>query len=324
MSRTPSSKDLSLKWLELFQTCARQGSLQATARETGLSISTVSHHLRSLEDHLGINLFDHTRRPMVLTPKGHIFLRNIDDALLAIRKAKAEASAGNITEASYLRVGSIADLDSDITPELAVFLSKKMPGCNFLYHSGSSSNIIEMLHNRQLDLGISVRPTSHLRDLQDRPLFRDPFVVVMPAQTEFSLSDVISGTAKLPFLQFSSELLIAQQIKAQLSRLGVSLPHQFECGNNQTLMAMVASGAGWTITTPLLFSRARRFQPKLQMHKFPGKSFSRTLALITTPDCSQSVVDLVEGQLRTLIQDHVVAPYSISTPWLRDLAKLID
>jgi len=73
-----------------------------------------------------------------------------------------------------------------------------------------------------------------------------------------------------------------------------------------------------------LFSRARRFQPKLQMHRFPGKSFSRTLALITTPDCSQSVVDLVEGQLRTLIQDHVVAPYSISTPWLRDLAKLID
>ena len=94
-------KDLSLKWLELFQICARKGSLQDTAAETGLSISTVSHHLKSLEDHLGIALFDHSRRPMVLTPKGHVFLRNIDDALLAIRKAQAEASSGNLTEARY-------------------------------------------------------------------------------------------------------------------------------------------------------------------------------------------------------------------------------
>ena len=324
MPRPPTSKDLSLKWLELFQTCARKGSLQATARETGLSISTVSHHLRSLEEHLGIDLFDHTRRPLVLTTKGHVFLRNIDDALLSIRKAKAEASAGNITEASFLRVGSIEDLDSDITPELAVSLSRKMPGCDFLYHTGTSGNITQMLHNRQLDLGISIRPSEHLGDLQDRPLFRDPFVVVLPTQTDFSISDVLAGTGELPFLQFSSELIIAQQIKAQLSRLGLTLPNRFECGNSQTLMAMVASGAGWTITTPLLFSHALRFQSKLQMHKFPGKSFSRTLALITTPDCSRSVVDLVEGQLRTLIQDHVIAPLSATTPWLRGQVMLID
>ncbi|MDO6592132.1 LysR family transcriptional regulator [Loktanella sp. D2R18] len=324
MSRPPTSKDLSLKWLELFQTCARKGSLQATARETGLSISTVSHHLRSLEGHLGIDLFDHTRRPMVLTPKGHVFLRNIDDALLSIRKAKAEASSGNITEASYLRVGSIEDLDSDIAPELAVFLSRRMPGCDFLYHTGTSGNITEMLHNRQLDIGISIRPSEHLGDLQDRPLFRDPFVVVLPAHAEFSVSEVLAGTGTFPFLQFSSELIIAQQIKSQLSRLGVTLPNRFECGNHQTLMAMVASGAGWTITTPLLFARARQFQPKLRMYKFPGKSFSRTLSLITTPDCSRSVVDLVEGQLRTLIQGHVIAPFSVTTPWLRDQVLLID
>ncbi|MFK7836135.1 MAG: hypothetical protein AB8B60_07935 [Sulfitobacter sp.] len=61
-------------------------------------------------------------------------------------------------------------------------------------------------------------------------------------------------------------------------------------------MAMVAAGAGWTITTPLLFSRARRFQPKLQMHPFPGKSFEQTLSLITSPDCASSVIDLINDK----------------------------
>lgn len=74
--------------------CAEKGSLLAASQDTGLSISTVSHHLRSLEDHLGLELFNRDRRPMMLTPKGRAFLRNIDPALLAIRKAKAEASAG--------------------------------------------------------------------------------------------------------------------------------------------------------------------------------------------------------------------------------------
>jgi DNA-binding transcriptional LysR family regulator len=138
MATASSNKDLSLKWLELFQTYARTSSLQATANETGLSISTVSHHLRNLEEHLGVDLFDHTRRPMVLTPTGRNFLRNIAQAMQAIRKATAEASAGNVADASYLRIGTIEDLDSDVTPELAVYLSQKLPDCNFLYHTGTS------------------------------------------------------------------------------------------------------------------------------------------------------------------------------------------
>jgi DNA-binding transcriptional LysR family regulator len=44
-------------------------------REAGLSISTVSHHLRSLEAQLGVTLLNHARRPMTLTPVGAVFLK---------------------------------------------------------------------------------------------------------------------------------------------------------------------------------------------------------------------------------------------------------
>lgn len=323
MTRHSSSKDLSLKGLELFQICAQKGSLQAASKETGLTISTVSHHLRKLEDHLGVELFNHARRPMVLTPKGSAFLRNIDEALYAIRKAKAEASAGSITEASYLRFGSIEDFDSDIVPDLAVYLSQNMMACDFMYLTDSSHSIIEMLRNRELDLGITTTPSERMRDLQDRPLLSDPFVVVLPRVNEQSLADIVEGRAKLPFLRFSSNLIISRQIESQLRRVGLPTLHKFECSSNQTLMAMVAAGAGWTITTPLLFSRAKRFQSKLKMHRFPGKSFSRTLAVVATPDCSRSIIDLVDRKMRRLIQDHAISSFHESDPWLRDSFKLI-
>ena len=322
--RQSARQDLSLKWLELFQICARKGSLRAASEESGLTISTISHHIRKLEDHLGVDLFNHSRRPMVLTPKGRVFLRNIDDALLSIRKAKAEASAGNISEASYLRLGTIEDFDSDITPELAVFLSEAMPSCDFVYLTDSSHAVIEMLRNRQLDLGITATPGEKLGELQDRPLLRDPFVVVLPRHCEQSLSDIVENRTNLPFLRFSSNLMIARQIESQLRRIGVKSPHAFECSNSQTLMAMVAAGAGWTITTPLLFSRAKRFQPRLKMHRFPGKRFARTLALVATPDCSRSMIELVDNKIRGLIDDHAISPTHRSTPWLADSFMLLS
>ncbi|NOD77682.1 MULTISPECIES: LysR family transcriptional regulator [unclassified Ruegeria] len=323
MRRQSAVKDLSLRWLELFQICAHKGSLQAAAKETGLTISTVSHHLRNLEDHLGVELFNHSRRPMVLTPKGEVFLRNIDQALYAIRKAKAEASAGSIAEASLLRVGSVEDFDSDIMPELAVFLSQHMPSCNFMYLTDSSHTIADMLRDRHLDLGITTSSNERMRDLQERPLLRDPFVVVLPRGCDAAVDKIVKGQTTLPFLRFSGNLIIARQIESQMRRLGLSPASNFECSNNQTLMAMVAAGAGWTITTPLLFSRAKRFQKKLSMHRFPGKSFSRSLSIVATPDCSRSLLELVDGKMRALITEHAISRQTQSRAWLAESFRLI-
>lgn len=323
MSRHAKSRDLKLNWLQLFQICAERGSLRAAATETGLTVSTVSHHLRALEDHLGIELFNHGRRPMVLTPKGQVFLRNIDGALHAIRKAEAEASAGTASDAGYLRIGSIEDLDSDIIPELAVFLSNRLPRCDFLFHNGVSAAIVDQLRDRQLDLGITASPEERLRDLQDLPLLRDPFVVVLRVGEDHALRDVVEGRSPLPFLRFAGNLMISRQIEGQLKRLRWATSHRFECSNNQTLMAMVAAGAGWTITTPLLFARARRFRSQLRMHPFPGKSFARTLSLLATPDCADPIVDMVDARVRKLICEHAITPMLASTPWLADRFVLL-
>lgn len=67
----PSFRTLSDR-ASLFQLLAKSGSVQKVASDTGLSISTVSHHLKNLEDNIGVGLIDHSRRPMILTPSGSI------------------------------------------------------------------------------------------------------------------------------------------------------------------------------------------------------------------------------------------------------------
>lgn len=324
MVTSTSRRDLSFKWLELFQICASKGSLQAAADETGLSVSTVSHHLKNLEENLGVDLFDHTRRPMLLTPTGRNFLRKIDNALHEIRAAKAEATSGNIENASYLRVGLIEDFDSDIAPQLAVYLSKQMPQCDFSYLTDSSHLIIGMLRKKELDLGVVAYSSENLFDLHDQPFLRDPFLLIKPKGHALNEAQLTKGTANLPFLRFSNSLFISRQIESHLRRLSISLPNHFECANSDMLMAMVAAGAGWSITTALLYSHGKQFHDQIEVHRFPGKSFARTLSIVSTPDCSRAVLTKVRNKFTELLEETSLPALHQQLPWLQDSFTLID
>jgi LysR family transcriptional regulator, transcriptional activator for dmlA len=60
--------------LAFFQHLARAGSLTATARELGLSLSAVSKRLKQLEACLGVELAARTTRRLTLTPEGERYL----------------------------------------------------------------------------------------------------------------------------------------------------------------------------------------------------------------------------------------------------------
>ena len=110
--------NLSLRGLEIFQLVARSGSVRKVAAETGLSVSTVSHHLRGVEDSLGVDLLDHSRRPMVLTPAGNVFARYVDEGLRAIRCGEIVLSEGDLAELGDLRLETGCDFDSRVAPDL--------------------------------------------------------------------------------------------------------------------------------------------------------------------------------------------------------------
>lgn len=314
--------DLSLKWLEVFQFTATLGSIQLVAQETGLSISTVSHHLRSLEDRLGVELLDHSRRPMVLTPAGSIFLKHIDEALTLIRKGQTALVSGNILEAQKLRLGLIEDFDSDIAPELAVYLASGMPNCDFIHRTCASHEILELLRQRRIDLGVANRPRERALDLLETPFLRDPFVLATPINAPNSPKEFLAGKSKLPFLRYCTSQHISSQIDAQMRRLRISLPNRFEVESNQTMMAMIAAGSGWAITTPVSYMRARRFHSKVQLHPFPGKGFAREISILATPDCAEATQFYLSNILQSLVQKRVLQPAIEAMPWLNGMFRL--
>jgi DNA-binding transcriptional LysR family regulator len=314
---------LSLRGLEVFQLTAGQGSVQAAARETGLSTSTVSHHLRSLEDQLGVALLDHGRRPMTLTPAGAVFLKNIDEALNLIRKAHAEVTLGNMTDARNLRLGQIEDFDSDIGPELAVLLANGMPKCDFAHYTRFSSEIFDMLHAQKLDIGIASHPSNGTSQLKEFPMLRDPFVLAIPGNCTTRPEEFLTGSGGLPMLRYARDQQIRKQIDAQLRRLKIDLPVRFEVESNQMMMAMIAAGSGWAVTTPTCYFRARRFHGQVRLHPFPAKGFARHLSLFAREECADEVIGTINSAMRNLIEMRLIHPAIEATPWLSDELYLL-
>ena len=319
-------KDLTLKGLEVFRAVARTGSIQAVAAETGQSISTISHHLKSLEHQLGVGLIDHGRRPMVLTPAGAVFLQHVEEGLRIIRRGEVELTSGSLREVRNLRLGLVDDFDGDIAPELAQMLAQLMPKCIFRHKTRASHEIHALLAEHRLDVAVAARPASELPGIVEYPLMRDPFVVAVPASSPHSAEDLIAGRGNLPFLRYPKSQMIGSQIETNLRRRRLSFERRYELESNQMLLAMVAGGAGWAITTAVSFMRAKRLHQDISLQPFPGASgsFDRSLSLFTSEVYAQSVPQTIFTILHSLIGRRIVEPAIAEMPWLASALIMIN
>jgi DNA-binding transcriptional LysR family regulator len=307
-----------IKGLELFQLVAQLGSVQKAAAESGLSSSTISHHLQQLQTALGVQLLDATHRPITLTSAGVVFLRSVDDALQILRGAETEAKSGQLTNARLLRLALVEDFDSEIGLALSRVLADAMPECEITLLTRASHDILDLLRKGHIDVGVGMEPKSDLSDIVTLPLLRDPFVLALPKGADVYPQDVLKGQTGLPFLRYSQAQFMGSQIEAQLRRLRIKLPKRFEIESNHTLLGTVADGKGWTITTPASYVRAKRFQDQITLHPFPGKGFARTMSVMTTQTYTAEVAQMIAAHLKQLVSKYSVGPALAQLPWLED------
>lgn len=106
--------------IRAFEAAARHCSLRLASEELYLSISAVSHQVRSLEQFLGVPLFNRAHNALELTPAGHGYMQVLAEALDLIASATARTEAmRDTTSISINLFPSLAVLW--LMPRLATF-----------------------------------------------------------------------------------------------------------------------------------------------------------------------------------------------------------
>jgi DNA-binding transcriptional LysR family regulator len=309
-------KGVTLRGLEVFETFAQTGSVATTAAQLGLSAPAVSQHLRNLSTALGVELVDHSRRPMALTPAGRMFVVRATAALETLRAGQRGLSMLDLSGLAALDIGVIEDFENEVTPQLATDLAEAMSQCAFRLVTGASHALHARIARRELDIVICAAATPDPTGTLIYPLIDDPYVLAVPNGTDISAG--LGGLSHLTFLRRDPEQVMGQQIGRYLTEVGLTPPQRFEMDSNQSISALVASGAGWTITTALSLVRAGRFAGAIEAHPLPGPAMVRRIVLYATDDWTGSIPDLIAERARDLIEDHFAGPARVRMPWLGD------
>jgi len=110
---------LSLSALRAFDAAAQKGSFRAAAEAISVTPTAISHHIRGLEDHLGLKLFDRSGRNVALTEDGKRLADTtakafgmLDETVSALQRSSRQVvrlAAGPIFTARWL-MPRISDL----------------------------------------------------------------------------------------------------------------------------------------------------------------------------------------------------------------------
>jgi DNA-binding transcriptional LysR family regulator len=100
--------DVTLERIRTFVRVAERGSLSAVARELGLGQSTVTRHLRELEQAVGVPLLSRTTRRVTMTDEGSRYYADSVQILRLVEQAGDEARGTRGAPAGTIRISCTA------------------------------------------------------------------------------------------------------------------------------------------------------------------------------------------------------------------------
>lgn len=145
---------MEISWVEVFLAVAEELHFSRAAKRRHLSQPAVSKQIRQLEEHLGLTLFERTRRAVRLTPAGASLVPAARQSLDAVQRMQRLATDLRTGELGQLRVGFTPTAPSDLLPELVRRFRKRHPGVSVELVEMSSQDQRRALASGTLDVAL--------------------------------------------------------------------------------------------------------------------------------------------------------------------------
>lgn len=320
---TDTTPRLTLRGIDVFLAVVREGSISRAAKKLEASPSSVSQQVTNLETALDARLIDRAARPLRLTPAGNIFLQRAETITSEAALARSEIASGDLSGLVRFRLGMIEDFDANVTPRLLADLSTEFKACHFVLETGPSYHLGAMLESRLLDMFVAADFDVTNQWIDAHPLLSEPFIVVAPPDIIDKDGDILAQLLERPLIRYSARQMMGRQIEEHLKETGLNIPNRFELDSYHAIMAMVSDGAGWTITTPLGYSHARRFMQKVDVMPLPFAPLERRISLLARRDAMGGFPDAIARKLRPLLRKMIVNPFVADLPWLEQSLRVL-
>jgi DNA-binding transcriptional LysR family regulator len=278
IGRLTAAPGLTVRVLEVFVAVARTGTMSAAAQQLGMTQPAVSQAIGAMEGALDRQLFDRSKRPLLLTMDGAALVepaRALVGGLNQFRQALLWGKDGTLP---LLRLGMLNSFAETIGP--AVFVRLRSITTQMTIDSGFSATRIRSVADRLLDFAITSDESPLLPGLSATPILTEPFLIVAPQDYRGDLKDIHSLSQALDLIRFGRDPLMNTRFDQSLQAQGAAPTRRYHLDTHAAVLEMVASGVGWTILPPLALFRAIASGGRFRVIPYPEASMCRVMKLI--------------------------------------------
>ena len=266
---------MDIRQLNTLLAVVETGSFVAAGDKLGLSQSAVSLQIKSLEEELGVFLFDRSSRPPTPSARGMVLVEQSRKIVELLDEAKRTTTDQLVR--GKLTVGAVLTSLSSFMPASLSLLRRQHPYLSLDVRSGSSSNLAERLMRGELDIVVCTRPDVLHPGLVWHDIASEPCVVIAPAHAS-GQTDVELLTTN-PFIWFNRKTWAGRNIEQELNRRKIKVSRNMEIDSLDAISSLVGAGLGVSIVPTCL--GARPLSRRLRSVPFGEPAFCREIGALT-------------------------------------------
>lgn len=266
---------VNLRLLEVFLCVIEEGTMTGAAERLGLSQAAVSQTITSLEQLLGVRLFDRAVRPPALTLVGQAAGSKAAELLESAHRFEDEIRFSGMRRVPLLRIGMLDSFASTAGPH--VLNALRDAAAEWTVASGYKATRFQALLDRISDIVVTSDETAVPAEVDAQSILSEPFVVVVPASYTGTVSDLRKLEGRLDFIRYGRDAHMGTAIARYLDNAGVAPVRRFQFDTTDAALRMVAGGFGWTIMTPLICIKSMMEPSTVRVLPLPGPPMRRKL-----------------------------------------------
>lgn len=272
--------NLSLRQLEYFKTISDAGSFRGAAERLGVTQPTLTAQIATLEESLGVKLFERTRSgatPTVAARELMPVCHRIQEEVQSFVDT-AHGFSGGV--AGTYRIGVTPTLGPYLLPQVLPEIHKRFQELRLFVREGVPAELNRDLRATKHDLILSTQPIAEA-GLEVSPLFREPLKLVLPLDHRLSHKSVINRMDLVgeEVLTLDEHHLYHRQVTELCQTLGANTRRDFEGTSLDTLRQMVVMGMGITFLPSLYVASEIRESDPFRVTDVFGVNMYRDHAL---------------------------------------------
>ena len=271
----PDKKGDLLKQLRSFCHAARIGSISRAAEHVMSSQPAVSIQIRTLEESLGVTLFDRRGPRITLTPTGRKLYEHAMPLVMGLdRLPETFAERHHGVVGDLLTIGAGQSSAAYLLPGYVGRFQKLHPGFGVEIRTGTGRQRLAWLRGYELDLVVGSMDVA-LPDVEFHPISVSKFVLIAAADHALAGRESvdIEEVVAYPFVRHSATHHVGRMVDDMLRLRGVVPEVVVEVDGWGVITNYVAAGVGISIVPELSLTEHDRLWRISFDHAVPPRSY---------------------------------------------------